>query len=471
MHKLTLFFLLLFAAHFAFGTTTIKCENADYAGRKLDFYFYTDPVTKESKFAFSLKFDKSGKSIATTNYKTTGFVFCDFDIYHGMLFIEPGKTVEILLPPVHEKSFADQKNPYFSPAAFWFKTKNNNQLNDRISDFTQQFNRLTNKYFNQLYFRQSKEIYDSLTYFIDKQFGDIHSETFLFHKKSKLKMVVAEAFREKPEQFSNYFANAKSKFWLYPSFIDIFEKAFNNQLSFVAKSVKEEDLRKAVNGANIQVLQKFVKNRYSVSGEMADLVTLKLLHDAYYSNQFSKTAIRKMVKNEKFTKNGNKIVKVAALRCSAKFTHLQKGTPAPVICLKDISGQQVCTNKEKTKFKYIIFADTEMIVCREQLKYLTNIQQRFQKYLEIFVVLRKTDEPEMKKFLDKNKIVGTKLIDTNGEFISGYKIKSFPQCFLLNENHEVQFTATKTPLEGFEQQFGKFLQNELFMRQRNQSEK
>ncbi len=469
MYKLTLLFLLLFAAHFAIGSTTIKCRNADYAGRKLNFYYYSDPVTKESKFAFSLKFDESGESIATTNNKTTGFVFCDFDIYHGMLFIESGKTLEILLPPVHKKSFADQKNPYFSPVAFWFKTRNNDQLNDRISDFTQQFNQLTNKYFNQLYFRQSKEIYDSLVYFIDKEFGDIQSETFLFHKKSKLKMVAAEAFREKPEQFSIYFAEAKPQFWLCPSFIDIFEKAFNNQLSFVAKSVKEENLRKAVNGADIQALQNFVKNRYSVSGEMTDLVTIKLLHDAFYSNQFSKTAIKKMVKNEKFVKSKNKTIKEAALRCTAKFTYLQKGTPAPVICLNNLDGQQVCTNKEKKKFKYIIFADTEMIVCREQLKYLSKIQQRFQKYLEIFVVLRKTNEQQMRKFFAEYKIAGTKLIDTNGKFISEYKIKSFPQCFLLNENHKVQFTTTKTPLEGFEQQFGKFLQNELFMRQRNQS--
>jgi hypothetical protein len=469
MYKLTLLFLLLLAARFAIGTTTIKCENADYAGRKLNFYFYSDPVTKESKFAFSLKFDKNGKSIATTNYKTTGFVFCDFDIYHGMLLIEPDKTVKILLPPVHKKSFADQKNPYFSPVAFWFKTKDNNQINNQISDFTQQFNRLTHKYFNRLYFRQSEEIYDSLTYFIDKKFGYIHSKTFLFHKRSKLKMVKAEAFREKPEQFSNYFSEIEPQFWLYPSFIDVFEKAFNNQLSFVAKSIKEENLRKAVNRADLQTLQKFVKNKFSVSGEMVNLITIKLLHDAFYSNQFSKTAIKKMVKNERFTKSRNKIAKEAALRCSAKFSHLQKGTPAPIICLKNLTKQQVCTNKEKKKFKYIIFADTEMIVCREQLKYLTNIQQRFQKYLEIFVVLRKTNEQQMKKFFDENKIAGIKLIDTNGKFISEYKIKSFPQCFLLNEQHKVQFAATKTPLEGFEQQFGKFLQNELFMRQRNQS--
>ncbi len=469
MHKITLLFLLLMAGIPVIGSTTISCTDLDYAGRKLNFYSYSDPVTKESNPAFILQFDNNGKSSATVNFKTTGFVFCDFDIYHGMLFIEPGKPVELLLPPVHKKSFADQKNPYFSPVAFWFKTKSNNQLNDQISDFTQQFNRLTNKYFNQLYFRQSQQIFDSLVWFIDKDFGNIKNETFLFHKNAKLKMVEAEAFRLKPEQIAGFFINTKSQFWLSPEFIDVFEKAFTNQLSFTAKSVKESSLRDAVNQANLNTIQNFVKTQFSVSGELVDLISIKLLYDAFYSNEFSKSAINKMIRNKKFTQNKNRIIKEAALRSATKFKFLQKGTLAPAICLQNLNEQQICTNKEKTKFKYIIFADTEMIVCREQLKYLSKIEQRFQKYLEIFVVLRNTNLKNIKDFVEANKIIGTKLIDKENKYITLYNVKSFPQCYLLNEKHKVQFTDTKSPLEGFEQQFGKFLQNELFMRRRNQS--
>jgi hypothetical protein len=40
---------------------------------------------------------------------------------------------------------------------------------------------------------------------------------------------------------------------------------------------------------------------------------------------------------------------------------------------------------------------------------------------------------------------------------------------LLDEKHQLEFTNTKAPLDGFEQQFGGFLQRELFERQRNQS--
>ena len=75
----------------------------------------------------------------------------------------------------------------------------------------------------------------------------------------------------------------------------------------------------------------------------------------------------------------------------------------------------------------------------------------------------------MKKYLDENNIPGIKLIDENNTYIDKYKIKSFPQCFLLDEDHKVEFVAAKAPLDGFEQQFASFIQHELFERQRNQS--
>lgn len=469
MYKLSVLSVLILFSIIVEGSTTISCENLEYAGKKLDFFQYSDPITKETEFVFSLDFDISGKCSATVNNKTTNYLFSDFGIYRGMLFLEPDETIELRLPPLREKSFADQKNPYFSPVAFWFKTKNDAQLNNHISDFTQQLNKLTDKFFNQLYFRQSKEIYDSVVYLLDREFGDINSETFSFHKTMKLKMVEAEAFRQKPEQFANIFSGIKSEFWLNPAFIDLFDKTFNDQLSFMAKSVKGTEIRTAVNSTDVLYLQNFVKNKYEISGEITELVVLKLLHDAYYSNEFSKNAIAQMVEFQLFTNNSNKIIRQAALNIYAKFNHLQKGTLAPVICLKNMDGQQICTNKTNNKFKYIIFADTEMIVCREHLKYLTDINQRFKKYLEIFVVLRKTEKSEMKKFLMGNEIAGTKLIDENSEFIVSYKVKSFPQCFLLNENHKVQLVSVKSPLDGFEQQFGAFIQKELFMRQRNQN--
>ncbi len=462
---LSLFFLFLFSVS-SFAAVTIQCNNDKYAGQKLEFYSYSDPVSLTTKLVFTLDFDNTGKCTKTIETQITDFVFCDFGIYRGMLFIEPNETIKLQLPPVREKSFADKKNPYFEPVSFWFATDNKQQLNNQISEFTIQLNRLTDKYFDQLYFRQSHIIYDSLVYFIDKKFGTIKNQTFVNHKMLSLKMVEVDAFRLKPEDYATIFSGVKQQFWLHPAFIELFDKTFNGQLSFEVKSVKGDEIRKAVNQGNILFLVDFTKAKYKVANDILDLVLLKMLHDAYYSGDFNKSSIQQMVKSQRFANHKNQIIRDAAINISEKITFLQPGNVAPAICLKNLEGQKTCTNQNSKKYKYIIFADTEMAVCREHLKYLPTIQQKFEKYLEIYIVLRKTDFSQMKKFLTENKVPGIKLIDENNEFIDEYKVRSFPQCYLLDENHKVKFAAAKAPLDGFEQQFGAFIQQELMEKQR-----
>ncbi len=443
-----LFFIFLLPAS-SFATVTIQCDNPKYAGQKLSFYSYSDPVSSTTKIVFSLEFDKTGKCTKVIETQTTDFVFCDFGIYRGLLFLEPNQTIKLQLPPPRKKTFADQKNPYFEPVSFWFATENKQQVCNLVSDFTSQLNQLTDKYFDQLYFRQSKPIYDSVIYFIDKKFGAIKSESFINHKLLSLKMIETEAFRLKPEDYSALFSGIKQQFWLHPAFTGLFDKTFTGLLSFDAKSVKGDEIRKAVNQGNISFLTDHIKTKYKIQGEMAELVLLKMLHDAYYSGDFSRTAIQQMIKSTRFTSHQNKIIRETALNISEKITHLQIGTVAPPVCLNNFEGQKTCTNQNNGKYKYLIFADTEMAVCREHLKYLPAIQQKFQKHLEIYVVLRKTNDVEMKKFFAGNEVPGIILVDENSEFINQYKVKSFPQCFLLDQNHKVKFVAAKAPVGWF----------------------
>jgi len=175
-----------------------------------------------------------------------------------------------------------------------------------------------------------------------------------------------------------------------------------------------------------------------------------------------------MIKSVRFSGSTNPIIKEASLQISEKITFLQPGNAAPEICLKNFDGQKICTNQKSGKYKYIIFADVEMAVCREHLKYLTSIQKKFSKNLEIFIILRKTNATQTTKFFAENDIPGIKMVDETASFIEEYKIRSFPQCYLLDENHKVKFAAAKAPLDGFEQQFGSLLQQDYLDKLRKQ---
>ncbi len=468
MRFILLSFLLL---GFLNGTSTeIVGQNKEYSGKKLRFFKYADPVTLEKELVFSFEVDAAGNFKANVDVDQITFVFSEFGIYRGNLFLEPNQSVELLLPPLREKSFAEQKNPYFRPVEFWIATKEGNHLNDKVSAFDNQLNLLTDKYFNQLYFQQSKNAFDSVRINLQKHFNSGQPEVFAQHKNLKLKAVEADVFRQSAGKITPALTETKPAYWNYPAFIQLFEKTFSGKLSFEVKAMQGNEIRKAIAGSDIAFFTDFIKSDYGVTGVLSDLVLLKMLHDGFYSGDFPQESILKLVGARHFTANQNQTVRKVAENVTQKLMHLRVGSKAPVICLKNTDGNKVCTNVTSDKFKYILFADTEMIVVKEQLKYLTKIEELFNKHLEIYVVLLKTDLMEMKVFLVKENIPGVHLVDADQKFIEKYRVKSFPAAYLLNGNHEVVFQDAKAPLDGFEQQFGTFLRQHLFQQQRNQAQ-
>lgn len=449
----------------------IEGKNREYAEKEIEFYRFSDPVTQEKELVFTLKPDEEGNFTADTEVPQTTFVFSDFGIYRGLLFLEPGKNLKLLFPPLREKSFADSKNPYFEPVEFWFSTEKGDQLNDHISIFDSKLNLLTDKFFNQLYFTQSQSAFDSVKTQLSEVADISASPVFTTHKNLKLKSLEADVFRLKPETVSKELMKTEQEFLSHPAFLELFDKTFANKLSFEARAAGGDKIRQAVAARNVTFLKNLVNEKYNIPGSFADLVLLKILHDAFYSGDFQQNDILAIISSPALSADSNQYIRHISENILKKLKFLQKGSKAPVICLKDTNGHNVCSDStpaDDKKFKYLIFADTEMIVCREHLKYLTRIDEMFQKQLEIIIVLRKSDIIGMKIFLDKEKIPGIHLVDENSEFAEKYRVKSYPSCLLLNHIHEVEFQQAFAPMDGFEQQFGSFLQQHLFEQQRNQ---
>jgi len=467
-NKIVIGFLLVIFALNAASATVIEGNNPEYAGKTLHFFRWSDPVTQKEEPVFSVQFDNDGKFSSTVQVSKTTFVFCDFGIYRGMFFIEPGKKAELLFPPLREKDFADEKNPFFEPVSFWFGLKNDEGLNKNVASFDAKFNQLTNQYFNQLYFRQSKAVFDTVAAALTQAFPVSAMPVFEIHKKLKLRSLETEVFRLKAEEVAGVFNTVTTEFWTYPAFSNFFDKTFVSRLSFDAKEPGGEKLKNAVGNANAGILLNHIKNKYKLNGDVVALALLKMLYDGFYSGEFAKSSILQVLRSAELKNHNNSEIRKITASVMEKLTFLQPGSAAPVICLKDIDGNRKCSNETSEKFKYVVFADDEMMVCREHLKYLATVHEKWGKHLEIIVVMRKTDLIEMKMFLDKNHVPGLKLIDEKGEFARQYNVKSFPACFLFDEKHRVVFENAKAPLDGFEQQFGAFLQQELFERQRNQ---
>lgn len=461
--KTWLIFLLLSVNSQAF-CLTITGSEADYAGSEIVFYSYIDPVSRSEKELFILKIDQNGDFNAEIKISEVVFAFADFGIYRGYLFLQPGQSITLHLPPKKEKSLAEQKNPYFKPFSTWLKADaiSGDDLNKAISAFDARYNQLADKYFNQLYIRQSRTIFDTISTALEKEFGQIKNPVFNNHKLLKLKILEGDVHRQDRERIFEKMNLLSPSYLLHPAFIEALDAIFTNRLSFEVRSIRGAALKNAVTVKDLKYLKRFCEENYKTTEPISSIIMLKMLHDAFYSGDFPKSNVLAMMDSPYFMENGNITIRQFSVATLKKLKFLLPGSAAPPICLKTLSGENICTDRAGKNYRYILFADTEIPVCQEHLKYLKQMNEKFPGKIDLFLILYPADEDQIKNFIHKNQIPGIILIDEPREKIAReFGIKSYPSAILLDRNHKVVLAPARVPLDGFEQQFLSILQSDI----------
>jgi hypothetical protein len=464
--------ILLFLCSLGFIKTypaIIEGFAPDYAGRVLVFYTYSDPVLKNKNEALRLVIDDKGNFRQEVKTDVTLFCLSDFDIYKMMMMVTPESSLKIKLPPLRKKTLVESKNPYFKPVALWIQVigAKDDEINNLVSKLELRYNQLTNRYFNQLYYRNSTDYLDSVKVALESEFL-IYNQPLLKRQVGlKLKILESEI---------NPAGNLKIFKGIFlpdyditnPAFIDLFDMVFANKLTDEANSIKAGDLKKAISSGNLVLIKNFFREKYNLDANVADYVILKILHDAYYSRQFSEKTIVTMLDDKLFVDNADKKIREIAAGVKQKLLFLSPGSIAPVICLEDLSEQPQCSDKLKEN-TYVLFADTEMKVCQEHLKYLSTIASKFKSPFGIYIVIKNSDIKTIKKFFSENEIPGIKVIeDLDNRFAGEYKVRSYPSAFLLDGNHKVLLAPAKNPLDGFEMEYAVLLREKQMEKFRNQ---
>jgi hypothetical protein len=460
---------ILFLGIFEIYAATIQGFEPEYAGRILIFYIYSDPITKNETELFRLTIDQKGNFREEVELSGTAFCLSDFDVFKGMIILEPESSFKIKLPPLREKTLLESKNPYFKPIVLWIQTitGKEDEINHLVSKLEQRYNQLTSQYFNQLYYQNSLIYLDSVKSILHSEFSNYSQPLLKTQMELKLKQLEADVNPASHQKiFKGFFTSSLS--YSNPTFIDLFNQLFADKLTYEANSVKAGELKKAINTGNALFIKNYFQEKFNLDNVLADYVLLKVFHDAYYSNQFQKKIIISMLDNSIFVNNADKKIKKIATDVKQKLLFLAPGSAAPVICLNDLEGQRQCSDKLK-EYKYLIFADTEMLVCREHLKYLVTIASKFKDQLEIYVIVKYSDVSKIQKFFTENEVPGIKVIEENNNHFAGeYKVRSYPSAFLLNQKHEIVLAPAKNPLDGFEIEFASLLRYVRIQKFRNQ---
>jgi hypothetical protein len=452
---------LLFATVFVSFVLQVKAvsisgSEPSYAGRTLQFATITDPVTKNEKPVFQLIIDEKGNFSTDVTVSEALFCYCDVGIYRCQMILLPDENIKLKLAPVKEKSFEESKNPYFEPVEMWLLVNGGTEksLTNLISRFDSRFYKLTDQYFNQMYYRNLKNYQDTIRIKLNAEFGKYSQPYFLIHQQIRLKTLETETARSGREKLMGTLKSIQTGGWNQPAFNTLLNSLFVNTLSNESKTMSGSAIKQWIREKNTAEFKKWVTAFTNTASPLTELLMLKMLHDGYYSGVFSKPAILQMLRSDFFSQHENPEIARISREVISKTTYLERGSLAPEICLPLLTQSAWCSTGNTKPFLYILFTDLEIPVCQEQVKYLKTMAEKVGSDLQIVIVASPSLKMNISEWISRNEVPGLVVIDQEDQKTAKkYRLRSYPSAFLLDKNHKIVLAPAKTPLDGFEFQF------------------
>jgi hypothetical protein len=451
-------FITFFAAFTCKAASVhISGKSGDYALNTIELYTFHDFITEEKVKLGTFRFNQEGAFNLTVEIDETSFCMADFDGYQGLIYLEPGKSYEIALPPKKKQTEAQKRNPFEKPETIWFGLlhPDKDDLNYKIQLFEQEYAKLENKYFDQIFVNQWQNSVDSVKQKLDKVFPRTNQALFESHKLFRKANLDFALNQGKSSKFMEIYFNAVGPVYNLGAYAVIFNQIFSDYFNTLITSKNSSTIRSFINAGNLPKIEEYFVKELHFNKELSHLVILKSLHDAYYNRQFSKTSVLNMLTRIK-SSGWSKYEKETALLITEKLVYLNSGTFPPSIVLRNINGQLINLANYRHSYVYLHFTHPQNAICRQHLDKLKAIAAHYKDKLVIINII-----PDAKKFKNDKDWVGT-FATSETSIETSYNVKTFPSSFLIGKDGRLLLSPAPNPIDGFDQQMGQILKSDHF---------
>jgi hypothetical protein len=454
-----LFLAILFFQGMPVVASSVKLSGKapEYALNTISIGKYHDIISEDIVPLGTIKFNSEGTFNLEFDLSETSFCFASFDGYLGMIYLEPGKTYELLLPPKRTLTESQKRNPFVKPDPVWFgiARPEKNELNFLIQQFEQAYAKYENKYFDQIFLNRNKSLVDTVKNILDKEFGKTESAIFEAHKfyrKANLEYALNQG--KSAEFMEKYFSIKKPEYQL-AAYTTLFNQVFLNYFSHLLNQPSHSVIKKIIDSGTLQQLDDYFQKQLHFNKELSHLVLLKAIKEAYYSKQFSKTALLKML-DQTSSLGWSAYEQKTAQLIRTKLTYMASGTNPPALALKNLSGQKVNFSDFKNSYVYLHFTDPKNTICQQHLETLKTTAARYKDKLIIINII-----PGNTKFTNEKNWAGI-FATTESSLEETYKVKTFPTSFLIGKDGKLLLSPAPNPIDGLDRQLGQIFKSDYF---------
>lgn len=466
MRGLLLFFISIICLTFNFKYVTadnvVKLfgNSKEWANKELQFYKYSDYITYDEILIGKTKIDNNGDFTLYINVNDTTYIFTYLGKYAGYMYVVPGRSYQIVLPPYQEKTEADKLNPYFEPIFIHLGIIDveENDINILIHMFNDTYSSYFSKYVVESINKTNinpKEIEKDIEK-IEVPFINYKDEFFKNYRIYKYALLEHLSFKEKSVAIAEKYFKNKKILLTNPSYMDLFNQIFTNFFEFHGRTKEGIKIYEDINvhkdyNCLVNTLSK--NSLFNNNYELMELVILKCLFEEFYKDKFSRSGILNIldtiINETKYEQN-----KIIACRIKNKITKLLPGYNPPDFNLYDINGNLKNLQNYRGKYVYLNFCNTASYSCLMEFDLLNDIQNRHKNNLIIVTISTDSLVNSFKQFVETKGYNWEFLHYGNyPEILKEYDIRSFPTYFLIDPQGKLVMSPAPSPSEYFEYKF------------------
>ena len=435
----------------------ISGKAVGYEQKSIELNTLHDFISEEKIRLGVIHFGADGSFRTEVDVPEITLCFADFDGFHGMIYLEPGKSYQIVFPPKQTLTESQKRNPFFKPEPVWFGILNpeKNDLNVEIQRYEQTYSELENQYFSQIFGNRDKALADTIKSRLAQKFAKSNQPFFESHKLFRIaNLDFALNQGKSPGFMAEYFSTMKPIYQL-DAYQIIFSQVFQNYFDMLVNNPNGSKIRGLIDSGNLKELDIYFQRQLHFNPDLSHLVLLQALNDGYYSKQFAKSTILKMLDKIK-TLGWSAYEQETGRLIKTKLTWLASGTNPPAISFSDSSGKTIKLSDFSGKYIYLHFTDPGNSICRQHLDALKNVAAHYKDKLVIINII-----PKNLKLTQENGWAGL-FVTTNANIDATFRVKTFPTAYLIAKDGKLLLSPAPKPIDGLDRQLGQIFKSEYF---------
>jgi peroxiredoxin len=439
--------------HAAPHNVIVKGKAPQYAGYQLILETYSNFITRDKNELARFIINPDGQFYSTFHIDEPLQAFVELGKYKALIYLEPGKTFQLELPPFAPRKDEDRFNPYFRHEEVFIGILNaeSQELNRQIQSFDEDFTVLFNASAFDIFNKNQIEKATNIQLQLDSIYPSEDNSFFHQHKSYRYaKLYMLALKRQKKEVISRYYSHQPVQYQM-PAYWDTFSELFKDFFNYYFISPNGKNLKSAFSsGASFDSLS-VVLGSDSTYKEVSfrETLLLKALYDAYYSGNYSETTILKSLSQAAET--GQTVqTRNLALQLGSRLTKLKTGTKAPGFNLYAINGKEKTLEDYKGKFVYLNFANSKNYTCRKDWQALVALARDYKKELAVVTITTDENTDALANYIKQYGFKWDFLnIQSSGKVLSDYNIHALPTYYLIDPDGNLLLSPAPSPSENF----------------------